>query len=95
MSLAHVDIELAVEQRYMKGSSGAEQQTALHRLLAAYYMKIADPKLDGSFTGNSNRAFIHLPYHLVSKDIHGCKISMYLKVICTVIHHFNIYPMRD
>ena len=79
----------------MKGSSGAEKQTALHKLLAAYYMKIADPKLDGSFTGNSNRAFIHLPYHLVSKDMHGCKILMYLKVTHTVIHHFNIYLMGD
>ena len=66
LSLAHVDIELAVEQRYMKGTAGAELEIALHKLLAAYYMKAADPSWDGSFSGNTSRAFMQLPYHLVS-----------------------------
>ena len=66
LSLAHVDIELAVEQRYMKGAAGSELEIALHKLLAAYYMKAADPSWDGSFSGNTSRAFMQLPYHLVS-----------------------------
>ena len=66
LSLAHVDIELAVEQRYMKGTAGSEQEIALHKLLAAYFMKAADPAGDGSFSGNTSRAFTQLPYHLVS-----------------------------
>ncbi len=66
LSLAHADIEIAIQQRYMKSSSAAEYEISLHQLLAGHFMSLAGGK-DGSFTGNNSRAFSELPYHLVSK----------------------------
>lgn len=63
LSLAHLDVAVAVRSRYMKGSG--DQETSLHRLMAGYFLQLVDPERDGSYTGNSVRAFSELPYHLV------------------------------
>lgn len=47
----------------MKGSG--DQEPSLHRLMAGYFLQLVDPERDGSYTGNSVRAFSELPYHLV------------------------------
>lgn len=63
LSLAHLDVAVAVRSRYMKGSG--DQEPSLHRLMAGYFLQLVDPERDGSYTGNSVRAFSELPYHLV------------------------------
>ncbi|XP_033757244.1 LOW QUALITY PROTEIN: telomerase protein component 1-like [Pecten maximus] len=63
LSLAHADIATAVRQRYLRGSA-AEQEFSLHKLLAGYFYRQADPEKDHSFRGNSTRAYCELPYHL-------------------------------
>lgn len=47
----------------MKGSG--DQEPSLQRLMAGYFLQLVDPERDGSYTGNSVRAFSELPYHLV------------------------------
>ncbi|XP_021378535.1 telomerase protein component 1-like [Mizuhopecten yessoensis] len=63
LSLAHADIEVAVRQRYLRGSA-AEQEFSLHKLLAGYFYRQADPDKSHSFHGKSTRAYCELPYHL-------------------------------
>lgn len=62
LTLAHKDIDAAVRQRYMKGSS---VESTYHKLLAGYFFQQADPDKDYTFKGNNPRAFTELPYHLV------------------------------
>ena len=64
LTLAHKDIEKAVRQRYMRGTASAKEKE-FHHLLARYYECEADPTSNGSFKGNSVRAFTELPYHLM------------------------------
>ena len=64
LTLAHKDIEKAVRQRYMRGTASTKEKE-FHHLLASYYKSEADPTSNGSFKGNSIRAFIELPYHLM------------------------------
>ncbi|KAK7488729.1 hypothetical protein BaRGS_00020026 [Batillaria attramentaria] len=63
LTLAHPEIETAIRQRYLRGAA-AEQEQQLHRLLAGYYMRQADPGGDGTWKGRNARAFSELPYHL-------------------------------
>lgn len=63
LSLAHMDVAVAVRSRYMKGSG--DQETSLHRLMAGYFLQLVDPDRNQSYTGNNVRAFSELPYHLV------------------------------
>lgn len=39
--------------------------------MAGYFLQLVDPERDGSYTGNSVRAFSELPYHLVRTVIRG------------------------
>ncbi len=66
--LAHKDIEKAVKLRYMRGADSTRGLT-LHKLLSKYFRSQADPNSDGSFKGNSARAFIELPYHLMEAGV--------------------------
>lgn len=63
LSLAHMDVAVAVRSRYMKGSG--DQETSLHRLMAGYFLQLVDPDRNQSYTGNNVRAFSELPFHLV------------------------------
>lgn len=62
--LAHKDIEKAVRLRYMRGAEST-RGGKLHLLLSKFFQTEADPDCDGSFKGNSARAFVELPYHLM------------------------------
>ena len=64
LTLAHKDIEKAVRQRYMRGAASSKEKE-FHRLLARYYKNEADPLSDGTYKGNSIRAFGELPHHLI------------------------------
>ena len=62
--LAHKDIEKAVKLRYMRGADST-RGASLHKLVSEFFRAEADPAGDGSFKGNSVRAFVELPYHLM------------------------------
>ena len=64
LTLAHKDIEKAVRLRYMRGTASSKEKQ-FHQLLASYYRTETDPSGDASFKGNSARAFMELPYHLM------------------------------
>ncbi|XP_050397784.2 telomerase protein component 1 [Patella vulgata] len=64
LELAHVEISQAVRHRYLKGVAALELEMNLHKLLAGYFYRLADPENNGSFTGNNTRAFSELVYHL-------------------------------
>ena len=64
LTLAHRDIERAVKARYIKGAAGIKE-SKLHMLLARFFKAEADPLGNGSFKGNSMRAFQELPHHLM------------------------------
>ncbi|XP_065187507.1 telomerase protein component 1-like [Sycon ciliatum] len=67
LKLAHDEIHRAISQRYLHGVP-ADQETSVHSLMAGYYLSLADPGLDGSFSGHSTRALSELPYHLAASD---------------------------
>lgn len=62
--LAHKDIEKAVKLRYMRGADSS-RGGKLHLLLSKFFRAEVDPAGDGTFKGNSARAFVELPYHLM------------------------------
>lgn len=64
LTLAHKDIERAVKLRYTRGAA-SKKEGQLHLLLATFFRTEADPHGNGTFKGNSARAFVELPYHLV------------------------------
>ncbi|XP_064629950.1 telomerase protein component 1-like [Lineus longissimus] len=65
LMISHADINRAVRQRYMK-SFTAEQEANLHRLMAAYFLILADPDNCYSFDSQHGRAFQEFPYHLTA-----------------------------
>ena len=62
--LSHKDIEKAVKLRYVRGAESTREDK-MHLLLSKFFMAEVDPAGDGSFKGNSARAFVELPYHLM------------------------------
>ena len=63
--MAHKEIVTAVRHRYFKGLAADDEMT-LHKMLAGYWYRLADPGRDGSWRSNYTRAFSELSYHLVS-----------------------------
>ena len=57
----------------------------LHKMLAGYWYRLADPGRDGSWRSNYTRAFSELPYHLVSSLKDAFLSHMFLgNLICNV-----------
>ena len=77
--LAHKDIEKAVKLRYMRGADST-RGAKLHQLLSRFFRAQADPTGDGSFKGNSARAFIELPYHLME----ACAWKQLEALVCNI-----------
>jgi telomerase protein component 1 len=59
----HKEVSKAVYKRYIELDQ--EQEVKAHKMLAEYYYQKADPGLNGTWEGDSLRAFSELPYHLV------------------------------
>eukprot|EP01113_Clastostelium_recurvatum_P018405 TRINITY_DN2169_c0_g1_i12.p1 TRINITY_DN2169_c0_g1~~TRINITY_DN2169_c0_g1_i12.p1 ORF type:complete len:2586 (+),score=522.10 TRINITY_DN2169_c0_g1_i12:146-7903(+) len=57
----HNQMQVAVSKRYLEGGDAAVR---MHRLLAEYFHKQADPTRDRSWKGQA-RAISELPYHLI------------------------------
>lgn len=72
LTLAHKDIEKAVQLRYVpQGAASGKEHHRMHMLLAEFFRAEADPQCDGTFKGNSARAFMELPYHLTKAGAWG------------------------
>ncbi|KYQ91006.1 WD40 repeat-containing protein [Tieghemostelium lacteum] len=57
----HNQLKLVVLKRY---HSISESSTRIHKMIASFYQKIADPDSNQSWKGKDSVAFSELPYHL-------------------------------
>ncbi|XP_059178831.1 telomerase protein component 1-like [Physella acuta] len=63
VALTNHEIRVAVRTRYLKRTDNA-LEIYLHKILAGYFLRQADPRKDSSWQSQNTRAFTELPYHL-------------------------------
>lgn len=64
----HRQLAKAVRKRYL---ANAEDEAGIHRRLAEYFLREADPQRDRSWTGASPKALKELPYHTLRAELNG------------------------
>lgn len=90
LELSSSEMEAVIRSRYFKTTAYGSTDTQMHQLLAAFFQMQADPAKNGSWAGSNPRAFLALPYHLVS-NLFGSLALRNLYRVRVVHNMFFIY----